>query len=34
VTDPDVGHIDTVTVILSDAAGGTLSNLGGGAYDA
>jgi hypothetical protein len=34
VTDPDVGHTDTVTVTLSSPAGGALSNLSGGSYDA
>jgi hypothetical protein len=33
INDPDVGHVDAVTVTLSDPSGGTLSNLGGGLYD-
>ena len=33
VTDPDVGHTDTVTVTLLNASGGTLSNFGGGTFD-
>jgi RTX calcium-binding nonapeptide repeat (4 copies) len=33
INDPDVGHVDTITVTLSDPSGGTLSNLAGGLYD-
>jgi hypothetical protein len=34
ITDPNVIHADTVTVMLSNAANGTLTNLGGGSYNA
>lgn len=34
VTDPDAGHIDTLTVTMSNPAGGAFSNLSGGSYDA
>jgi plastocyanin len=34
ISDPDIGHTDVVTVTLSDPAGGTLSNLGSGSFDA
>ena len=34
VSDPDVGHVDTLTVTLSDPAEGALSNLSGGSFDA
>jgi hypothetical protein len=34
LSDPNAGASDTVTVTLAPAAGGTLSNLGGGSYNA
>jgi hypothetical protein len=34
ISDPDVGHVDTVTVTQSDPTVGTLSNVAGGLYDA
>ncbi len=33
ISDPALGHTDTVSVTLSDPTGGVLSNLGGGSYD-
>ena len=34
LSDPDAGQIETARVTLSDPRNGTLTNLGGGAYDA
>ena len=34
VTDPDIGHTDTLTVTMSNPAGGAFSNLSDGSYDA
>ena len=34
LSDPDAGQIETASVTLSDPRNGTLTNLGGGAYDA
>jgi hypothetical protein len=33
IVDPDIGHVDTVTITLSDPAGGTLSNVGTGSFN-